>query len=365
MAQRLRQFLRNEDTVARIGGDEFVFVFPELSNDEAGAASLVMAIAEKIRAALEQPSHTGQHEYRCTASMGATLFPKGANVIDDVIREADIAMYRAKSEGRNKLVYFEPEMQKRVEEHYTLEQDLRKALGRDEFQVYLQSQVSADGSIIGAEALVRWNHPVRGMLPPGEFIRFAEDTGAIVPLGKWVLRQACQVIATLAAEGRSTRIAVNISPRQFLDLNFVRDVDEILRETRADPQALTLEITENLLLNDEAEVMERMRALVSKGIHFSIDDFGTGYSSLSYLRRMPVSEIKIDRSFVQGLAEDIHDAELVKTIIALGANLKFGVVAEGVETKEQVALLSALGCSVFQGYLYCRPIPIPAWLASL
>jgi len=364
VAQRLSYYLRHEDTVARLGGDEFVVLLPDLALEPDGAATLALAVAEKIRLALESPIHIQDQVYTTAASIGITLFPKNDESVDDLMREADIAMYRAKDSGRNAISYFERDMQDAVTQRYALEQDLREAVRQQAFELHLQSQVDAAGTLMGAEALVRWRHPTRGLIPPASFIPLAEESRLIVPLGEWVLRQACEVIARLDAAGHSLHIAVNVSPRQFQQPNFVQRVKEILSLTGADPTHLTLEITEGLLVDHVIETMGRMAELAALGIRFSIDDFGTGYSSLAYLKRLPLFELKIDKSFVQDIPTDSNDVALVETILAMSRHLHLQVVAEGVETVAQFEFLKAQGCDRFQGYYFHRPQPQGEWLAQ-
>jgi len=362
VAERLRYYLRQGDTVARLGGDEFVVLIPELSADAGAAMRLAISVAEKIRVALEVPIHIDGQDYRTTSSIGITLFPKEHEGVEDLMREADIAMYQAKESGRNLTVCFERGMQEMVAERYNLEHALREALQQEAFVLFMQSQVDADGKVIGAEALVRWHHPERGMVLPSTFIPVAEEAGLIVALGEWVLRECCQLIARLDALGHGMRIAVNVSPRQFRLVNFVTRVQDILAATGADPTRLTLEITENLLVEHASEAVARMTELTTLGIRFSIDDFGTGYSSLGYLKRLPLYEIKIDKGFVQDVPQDDSDAALVETILAMADHMGFEVVAEGVENAAQLAFLKDRGCNRFQGYHFHRPQPVAAWL---
>jgi diguanylate cyclase (GGDEF)-like protein/PAS domain S-box-containing protein len=365
VARRLESFLREEDTVARLGGDEFVILLPELATslDEAGA--LVMAVAEKIRRALEGPVTIEGQEFVTSASIGLTVFPKDAESVDDLMREADTAMYRAKERGRNALAYFEPTMQEAVSERYALDRELREAVREHSFELYLQSQVNGDGKVIGAEALLRWWHPQRGMMMPESFISLVEESGLIVPMGEWVLREACMLIARLAAEGRRLPIAVNVSPRQFRQADFVQRVKEILATTGADPTCLTLEITESLLVEHASEAVARMTELATLGLRFAIDDFGTGYSSLAYLKRLPLVELKIDKSFVQDIPHDPNDVALVETILSMARHLHFEVVAEGVENEAQLAFLRQHGCERFQGFYFQRPLEMRAWIKQL
>lgn len=365
VARRLEYHLRQEDTVARLGGDEFVILLPDLAASLEDAGTIVMAVAEKIRSALEHPVSIDGQEYVSGASIGITVFPKNAEGVDDLMREADTAMYRAKERGRNALAYFEPAMQEAVAERFALDHELREAMRDRSFELHLQSQVNADGKVIGAEALVRWHHPQRGLVMPARFIPLAEDSGLIVPMGEWVLREVCLLIARLDTEGRGLRIAVNVSPRQFHQADFVQRVKEILAATGADPSYLTLEITENLLIEHASESVARMTELEALGLRFSIDDFGTGYSSLAYLKRLPLSELKIDKSFVQDVPHDPNDVALVETILSMARHMHFEVVAEGVENEAQLAFLRQQGCERFQGYYFHRPLEMQAWIDQL
>jgi len=364
VALRLRQHLRSEDTVARFGGDEFVILLPELSGQEEAAATQAFAVADKVRVALEQPVGIDGVNHLSTASIGVALFPKAGASADDLVREADIALYRAKDGGRNAVVFFQQDMQERIAEQYALERELREAIQAGELELFVQSQVSADGTLAGAEALVRWRHPVRGLVPPAAFIPLAEKSGLIVAIGEWVLREACRLLVSLCASGHRLHLSVNVSPRQFRQPDFVSRVQSILAETGADPSCLMLEITENLLIEKADEVAQRMRALAELGIRFAVDDFGTGYSSLSYLKRLPLDQIKIDKSFVQDVPHDANDVALIEAILSMAQHLKFEVVAEGVETREQLDLLVTHGCRLFQGFYFHRPRAHPEWLAD-
>lgn len=365
VARRLEYYLRQEDTVARLGGDEFVILLPDLAANLDDAGALVMAVAEKIRSALGTPVTLDGQEYVSGASIGISLFPKNTESVDDLMREADTAMYRAKELGRNALAYFEPTMQEAVVERYALDRELREAVRDRNFELHLQSQVDADSKVIGAEVLVRWRHPQRGLVMPASFIPLAEESGLIVPMGEWVLRETCMLIARLDAEGRGLRIAVNVSPRQFHQSDFVQRIKEILAATGADPSYLTLEITENLLVEHASESVARMTELTALGLHFSIDDFGTGYSSLAYLKRLPLFELKIDKSFVQDVPHDLNDVALVEAILSMAHHLHFEVVAEGVENAAQLAFLREQGCERFQGYFFHRPVEMNIWIEQL
>ena len=365
VAVRISDFMRQGDTVARFGGDEFIILLPDLSTDQATAATLALKVAEKLRAALEEPSRMEGQAYSGTASIGITLFPGHAETAENLIRGADIAMYRAKERGRNAIVLFESDMQVAIAERFALEQEMREALNQNAMELFLQSKVDRTGKIIGAESLVRWRHPTRGLVLPTVFIPLAEETGFIVSIGEWVLRETCRLIAELSAQGRSLHISVNVSPRQFHQADFVSRVQGILAETGADPLYLTLEVTENLLVEGTADAVSRMLQLAELGIRFSIDDFGTGYSSLSYLKRLPLNEIKIDKSFVQDIPYDPNDVAIVETILSMAHHLGFIVVAEGVETEKQFQFLAEHDCEQFQGYFFHRPQPKQEWLSNL
>ncbi len=365
IAHRLSQHLRETDTVARLGGDEFVVLLPELAVRAEDAAALALTVAEKLRATLATPVIVGKQELASGASLGITLFPKGHEGVEDLMREADVAMYRAKEKGRNQVVYFEPAMQAAVTQRYVMEQALRAALQGEGLALHLQSQVDARGQVLGAEALLRWRHPEQGLIPPARFIPLAEETGLIVPLGDWVLRESCRLIARLDQAGYSLRISVNVSPRQFREPDFVQRVRQILNETGADPTHLILELTENLLIDQPHEAAAHMTELATLGLRFAIDDFGTGYSSLAYLKRLPLSEIKIDKGFVQDVPHDPNDVALVETMLSMARHLQLEVVAEGVEKAEQLDFLVERGCARFQGYLWQHPQPAQAWLDAL
>jgi len=354
---RLSRFLRDEDTVARLGGDEFVVLLVNLANNPAAAARLAMGVAEKIRGMLETPFQVEDSDFHIGSSIGITIFPKAGETEDDLLREADTAMYRAKDAGRNTVVYFEADMQETVRARLTLEQDLHQAIAQDELRLLLQPQVDRNGSLVGAEALLRWQHPTRGLISPLAFIPVAEESGQILALGEWVLAEAASLLKQCDDLGRPLRLAVNVSPRQFRHSGFVAQVRKILGEAGADPTHLVLEVTEGLVIEDIHDTIAKMEELNELGIHFSIDDFGTGYSSLAYLKRMPLHELKIDRTFVQDVPQDPNDVALVETILSVARHLNLSVVAEGVETEAQFAFLKSRLCSVFQGYLFDRPLP--------
>jgi diguanylate cyclase (GGDEF)-like protein/PAS domain S-box-containing protein len=354
---RLTRFLRDEDTVARLGGDEFVVLLVNLANTPEAAARLAMGVAEKIRGVMETPFQVGDADYHIGASIGITVFPKAGESEDDLLREADTAMYRAKDAGRNAVVYFESAMQESVQARLALEQDLHQAIAQNELRLFLQPQVDANGFLVGAEALVRWQHPTRGLISPLAFIPVAEESSLIISLGEWVLNEAARMLKQCDDLGRPLRLAVNVSPRQFRHPGFVAQVKEILSATGADPTHLVLEVTEGLVIEDIHATIAKMEELNKIGIHFSIDDFGTGYSSLAYLKRLPLHELKIDRTFVQDAPNDPNDAALVETILSVAQHMHLSVVAEGVENEAQFAFLKSRHCGVFQGYLFDRPLP--------
>ncbi|MBI3285114.1 MAG: EAL domain-containing protein [Burkholderiales bacterium] len=360
VGKRIQSCVRSDDTVARTGGDEFVVVLESLHADMNQAAALAENVGEKIRQALSQTINLGHLNYDSSGSIGITMFGNEEVGIDELLRRADMAMYQAKALGKNNLRFFDPSMQAALESRTALENDLRQALGNQEFVLYYQLQVSALGDPIGAEVLLRWRHPVRGMVSPLDFIPLAEETGLILPIGLWVLESACRQISLWADQpGKcAMQLAVNVSARQFRHSGFVDDIKRILWETGANPVLLKLELTESVVLEDVATVIEKMQVIKAMGIGFSMDDFGTGYSSLSYLQRLPLHQLKIDRSFVQNLPDDASNANIVRTIINLGASLDLGVIAEGVETEQQREFLLESGCQAYQGYLFCKPIPI-------
>ena len=365
--ERLAQLMRKADTVARIGGDEFVVLLAHLAEDLHGAAHAAAQVAEKIRAAIARDFEIGAQSYHCSASIGVTLLPKAGQQAHDLLREADIAMYRAKAEGRNGIAFFEAAMQAGVERRLTLERALARALGLGELRMHVQPQVDRHGRVTGAELLMRWPQADGTHIAPGVFIPIAEESGLIVRLGNWALREACRAASMLAQAGSPVPLSVNVSPAQFRQPDFASRVQAALAEHGTPAAALILELTEGLLIDQREASLARMRELAALGIRFSIDDFGTGYSSLAYLTSMPLYELKIDKRFIDDTPRDARDTAIVQAILAMARHLGLRVVAEGVETQEQADFLVAHDCDGLQGYLYARPMPLPdflTWLAT-
>jgi EAL domain-containing protein (putative c-di-GMP-specific phosphodiesterase class I) len=356
---RLSSCIRVCDTAARLGGDEFVVMLENLDADFATAVGEVKSIGEAIVRACRRPYVLQHQEYEGTASVGATLFQGNAETVDELLKRADLAMYQAKAQRRNKLCLFDPAMESTAASRFALLTDLKKALPNGEIELHYQPQVSSERRVLGCEALLRWRHPQLGMVPPGEFIPLAEADGLIVDLGYWVLDTACSQLAAWARipEMQQLTMAVNVSIRQFLDSRFVHFVERALRVSGANPHQLKLEVTESFMMDRVDDVIAKMVTLKAHGIGFSMDDFGTGYSSLSQLKRLPLDQLKIDQSFVRDVLSGAMDASIVRTIIALGTSLHLAVIAEGVETLEQQQFLEAHGCFAYQGYYYSRALP--------
>lgn len=357
VSQRLHSSLSEGDTVARVGGDQFVILLEGLSEDLVLAKDQTTSIAEKIAARLHQDYWLAGALAQCTASIGVAMFDTELET-EELLSRAQLAMNEAKSAESQHLCFFDPQMQALVLAQASMEADLRQALLKDQFLLYYQVQVDSSGRPVGAEALLRWNHPKRGFVSPAEFIPMAENNGLILPIGKWVLETACRQLAAWASqpEMATLTLAVNVSARQFHHGNFVTQVLDVLEATKANPRQLKLELTEGLLLNDIEGVIAKMTVLKEHGISFSLDDFGTGYSSLSYLKRLPLDQLKIDQSFVRDVLSNSDDAAIARTIIALGQSLELNVIAEGVETGDQRDFLASNGCLNYQGYLFSRPL---------
>ncbi len=360
VAQRLQTCVREGDSVARLGGDEFVVVLEDLSGEADEAATQTELVAEKIRSKLARPYELGDYEFLSSVSIGISLFKGHHEIAEGLLQQADVAMYQAKTAGRNAIRFFDPQMQRALEARAALEADLRHALEKQQFRLYYQIQVDRMRRQLGAEALLRWDHPERGLIAPMQFIPLAEETGLIVPIGLWVLETACAQLnawqhATLTCD---LTIAVNVSAKQFRQPDFVFQMQRVLQESGAKPSHLKLELTESTVLENVEDTIAKMRELKLLGVSFSMDDFGTGYSSLQYLKRLPLDQIKIDRSFVRDITTDPNDAAIVQTIIAMSEALGLNVMAEGVETDEQHEFLDRHGCHAFQGYLFSKPVPL-------
>ncbi|MGA2351158.1 MAG: EAL domain-containing protein [Terracidiphilus sp.] len=359
VAKRITASVRETDFVARLGGDEFIVLLEELGDALDHAAEQAKTVGEKLLAIIAQPYLLDGRECLGTASIGITVCEDRREETSEVLQQADIAMDLAKTAGRNTLRFFSPALRAAVSARAALEEDLRQAISCNQFLLYYQPQVSR-GKVIGAEALIRWKHPKRGIVPPNDFIPLAEETGLILPMGDWVLETACEQIATWARtkETAHLAIAVNISARQFRQQNFEHSVLAALKRSGADPRNLKLELTESMLVDNIEEVIAKMTALRSHEIGFALDDFGTGYSSLSYLKRLPLDQLKIDRSFIRDILTDASSGAIAEAVISLGKAMRMPVIAEGVESEEQRVFLARLGCHSFQGYLTSRPLPL-------
>jgi EAL domain-containing protein (putative c-di-GMP-specific phosphodiesterase class I) len=341
-----------------LGGDEFVVMLDDLSEDALVAASQAEAVAEKILANLDRDCQIENIHFHTTASIGVTLFGEQHEELTEPLRRADTAMYQAKGAGRNTIRFFDPHMQAAISALAQLEMELRTAVTQNQFLLLYQAQVNASGIVTGAETLVRWRHPQRGLVSPLEFIRVAEKTDLILPLGAWILEQACAQLALWAPQTQLAHlsVAVNVSARQFQQADFVQQVLGVLQRTGANPSRLKLELTESMLIDNIAAVIEKMTALKVHGVTFSLDDFGTGYSSLSYLKQLPLDQLKIDQTFVHDVLVDPNDAAIARMVIVLAETLGLGVIAEGVETREQQEMLRDQGCQNFQGYFIGYPV---------
>ena len=362
VGQRLKQTVREWDTVARLGGDEFVLILKGFPADTATAAARVEKVCEKVRDALNEPYDLDGLDYTGTPSIGVTLFFNHDTSLEELLGQADMAMFRAKEDGRNCIRFYDSMMQKKVSERLALESDLRMAVRKNQLAVHYQVLVNEKGKPVGAEALLRWHCPGRGMVSPGEFIPLAEETGLIESVGYWVLEEVLSRVASWKKRGGALsqlQVSVNVSARQFHLPSFCSTVMALLRKTGASPRNLKVEITESALAYDLELVEETLRTLRSMGIRISLDDFGTGYSSLGYLKRLSLDELKIDQGFVRDILDDPNDAAIAETILALASALKLSAVAEGVETRGQLDRLVRMGCTRFQGYYFSRPLPAP------
>lgn len=367
IAKRLKKILRNSDTIARFGGDEFVLMIEEIHTDYAEAQKASQIIAEKVIDCFSEAFFLDHLEYHCTASIGITLFDATTTKPDEVIRHADIAMYQSKHNGRNSYHFYDESLQSQVDSRAQLMNELQTALGAKQFKLHFQPQVDMNRNIQGAEILLRWVHPKRGNIPPAEFIPLAEESKMIVPIGGWVLQEACNQLKQWEASSKTKHLtlSVNVSAIQFSQVNFVEQVTSAINKSNCNPKKLILELTESAIVHQIEDVIEKMMILKKIGITFSMDDFGVGYSSLSVLKRLPLDELKIDRSFVSDLPDNKDSATIAHIIIAMGSGLSLDIIAEGIENEAQETFLKQSGCKSFQGYFYCKPVAVEQFMNML
>jgi diguanylate cyclase (GGDEF)-like protein/PAS domain S-box-containing protein len=359
IAQRLRANIRQSDTVGRQGGDEFVILLDNLSNNITDAATITLQLGEKLREAMAKPFIFNDIEYHCKISIGISLLTKD-NTIEDLLRQADLALYKAKDAGRNTLRFFDPDMQEALIHRTALESELNSAISQEQFRLYYQPQVDVSGHVKSVEALIRWHHPQLGVISPDNFIPIAEESELILTIGKWVMQTACSQLKKWENDPyrSALKIAVNVSGREFRQTDYVTQVEEIIKASKINPTLLKLELTESIVVENMEDTIEKMNLLKQVGITFSMDDFGTGFSSLSYLAKLPLDQLKIDKSFVDKIPGAKNNEMITRTIITMGKGLEMNVIAEGVETRSQQEFLEANGCTTYQGYLYSRPLPI-------
>jgi diguanylate cyclase (GGDEF)-like protein len=362
VAHRLQRFAQTGDYCARLGGDEFVLLLPHLGDNTTTASAHLMELAEKLRAQLAEPYRLNGNVVRTTASVGISLFVAGPDDSANALKQADIALYQSKASGRNCSTFFDPELQKAMDQRNQILRELKTALEHQELQLFYQPIFDAQQQITGVEALLRWHSPVLGFVSPAVFIPLAEESNLILDIGNWVLQTACQQIAQWQSHPVRQHwiVAVNVSARQLQRANFVDTVTALVRQSQIPAACLQLEVTESMLQHDIDDTMQALSILKAMGVRFSLDDFGTGYSSLNYLTKLPIHTLKIDRSFVDRMLQSHEDASVVQTILALAKGLGLEVVAEGVETVEQFRFLQQAGCQKFQGYLFARPVPAEA-----
>jgi diguanylate cyclase (GGDEF)-like protein len=360
VASRLSKHMRKGDTVARLGGDEFIVMTTDLGDDYNKSAIQAELICEKILSILNEPFILNAHEQNCTASIGISIFRGNTLSVANLLKHADTAMYQSKYAGRNTWHFFDPTMQDAIEARLSIQSDLRKAISENQFELYYQIQVDRQNKTLGAEALIRWNHPERGRVPPLEFIPIAEETGAIIAIGHFVLMTACKQLKIWESNPKTKDLllAINVSLYQFKQTDFVDEVKTVLSETNANPNLLKIELTESMVIDNVDEIINKMQQLRAIGVRFSMDDFGTGYSSLASIKHLPITQLKIDKSFVDDIAKNSNDAAIAKTIIAMGNILGLNVIAEGVENEDQFKILKDFDCPNFQGYLFGKPMPI-------
>jgi diguanylate cyclase (GGDEF)-like protein len=358
IAARLEAVCRCEDTVARLGGDEYVILIPDLAHDAEGATHATTTVIQKLFDTLQEPFSVKRYELHITTSIGIAFFPSDGDTPQKLLRQADTAMYIAKNEGKNTFSFYHSGMQETADQRLHMEREIREALKTNQMVVYYQPQYDAQYELIGYEALIRWQHPEHGLISPSDFIPVAEESDLILEIGDKVLRDVCKQLIRARESGSDIpHISVNISSRQFAHFSFIDWVYSTLDETGIDPCQLVLEITEGMIIKNLDRTISNMQTLKKSGIRFSVDDFGTGYSSLAYLKQLPIDELKIDRSFVCDLGNDQNDAAIVETIVAMARHLNLDMIAEGVETKEQLDRLIECGCNGFQGYYLGVPVP--------
>lgn len=367
VGKRIRASVREVDTVSRIGGDEFVVLLEEIDENMQVASQRAALVAEKIRIALTKPYMLKGHEFHSSPSVGVSMYLGNEESVDTLMKNADMAMYQVKEFGRNAVLFFDPMMQLAVSARAEMEADLRGALQKQQFQLQYQLQVDNNRRPIGAEVLIRWKHPWRGMVSPALFIPIAEESGLILDIGFWVIETACSRLAEWAHDEQMSHLnlAVNVSARQFRQQDFVKQLGDAIARHRISPERLKLELTESVVLADVTEVVSKMHQLKALGVKLSLDDFGTGYSSLAYLKQLPLDQLKIDQSFVRDITIDPTNAVMVKTIIGMGHNFRLNVIAEGVETEAQLDFLRQNECMAYQGYLFSKPIPVDMFEAML
>lgn len=366
IADRLKCLIQNDDTLARFGGDEFIIVLNNLDQDPLKSALRAKQVAHAIRSIVSAKakvnlSHLSTPlDYFITASIGISIFNSNEKTPSELLQLADLALYQAKNNGRDTCAMFDPIIQEKIDYTTRLEKDMRTSLRQNDFILYYQPQFDNQNNLTSAEALIRWNHPILGLINPNDFITIAEESSLIVPLGNWILTEACEQLKQWQSSPlyKHLSLSVNVSAKQIWQKDFVRDIKRTVSQSRINPAKLKLEITESVLLHDINEVTQKLHELVDFGLTFSLDDFGTGYSSLSYLKKLPINEIKIDQTFVRDLLIDKFDLIMVKSIIDLGKNFNLSIVAEGVENQEQLDILKDLGCNIYQGYYFNRPVPI-------
>jgi len=349
-----------------MGGDEFTVAISSQLDSES-AADTAVKVGERILHTLHQPFKLGQREVFISASIGISVYPNDGDSVTELLKNADMAMYHAKELGRDNVQFFDQKMNQKAVELLELENDLRHALTREELELFFQPQyLSHNATVVGAEALLRWNHHNKGIISPGVFIPIIEDTGLIIPIGQWVLEQACLKFSSWKKQGiQIERIAVNVSARQFKQLDFIQIVETAINKAGIRPGQLELELTESILIDDLEHTLDVLAALRDIGVHTAIDDFGTGYSSLNYLKQFTVDTLKIDQSFIRNLPDNSDDAQITRTIIAMAHNLGLGVIAEGVETKEQLQFLQQEQCEEVQGFYFSKPLPETEFLQKL